>query len=85
MQKLLKDLNKYLQAQDSSGPWEQSKVSAMDRALGEIGRIMDKKVGLEWETVLTLFKNTAEILVIKWGQHDKYDDKRRGKQKRKRH
>eukprot|EP00057_Strongylocentrotus_purpuratus_P011849 XP_011666323.1 PREDICTED: S phase cyclin A-associated protein in the endoplasmic reticulum [Strongylocentrotus purpuratus] len=43
LQKLLKDLNKYLQAQDSSGPWEQSKVSAMDRALGEVNRILDKK------------------------------------------
>ncbi|XP_041464189.1 S phase cyclin A-associated protein in the endoplasmic reticulum-like [Lytechinus variegatus] len=43
LQKLLKDLNKYLQAQDSSGPWEQSKVSAMERALGEVNRILDKK------------------------------------------
>ncbi|XP_033634291.1 S phase cyclin A-associated protein in the endoplasmic reticulum-like [Asterias rubens] len=43
LQKLIKDLNKYLQSQDASGPWEQSKVSAMDRALGEINRILAKK------------------------------------------
>lgn len=41
--KIVRDLNKYLQTQDS-GPWPQNKVSALDRALGEIGRIMDKKV-----------------------------------------
>ncbi|XP_038079057.1 S phase cyclin A-associated protein in the endoplasmic reticulum-like isoform X2 [Patiria miniata] len=43
LQKLIKDLNKYLQSQASSGPWEQSKVSAMDRALGELNRILAKK------------------------------------------
>lgn len=40
--KIVRDINKYLQTQDS-GPWPQNKVSALDRALGEIGRIMDKK------------------------------------------
>ena len=43
LQKVVKDLNKYLQSQ-GSGPWPQNKVSALDRALGEIGRIMEKKV-----------------------------------------
>ena len=43
LQKVVKDVNKYLQSQ-GSGPWPQNKVSALDRALGEIGRIMEKKV-----------------------------------------
>lgn len=49
LQKVVKDVNKYLQTQES-GPWPQSKVSALDRALGEIGRIMDRKV-IYWEIV----------------------------------
>ena len=44
LQKLVKDLTKYLQT-DDRGPWPQHKVSALDRAVGEIGRIMEKKVG----------------------------------------
>ena len=43
LQKLVKDLNKYIQT-DDSGPWPQNKVTALDRAVGEIGRIMDKRV-----------------------------------------
>ncbi|XP_012935798.1 S phase cyclin A-associated protein in the endoplasmic reticulum [Aplysia californica] len=42
MHKVIKDISKYLQSQDS-GPWPQNKVSALDRALGEIGRILEKK------------------------------------------
>lgn len=42
LQKLVKDVNKYLQSQDT-GPWPQNKVSALDRALGEMSRILEKK------------------------------------------
>ncbi|KAK3584862.1 hypothetical protein CHS0354_027613 [Potamilus streckersoni] len=42
MQKVVKDINKYLQSSDS-GPWTQNKVSALDKALGEISRILDRK------------------------------------------
>lgn len=43
LHKVIKDITKYLQSHDS-GPWPQNKVSALDRALGEIGRILEKKV-----------------------------------------
>ncbi|XP_070541829.1 S phase cyclin A-associated protein in the endoplasmic reticulum-like isoform X2 [Ptychodera flava] len=43
LQKVVKDINKYLQSQ-GSGPWPANRVSALDRALGEISRILDKKV-----------------------------------------
>lgn len=43
LQKLVKDVNKYLQCPDT-GPWPQNRVTALDRALGEIIRILDKKV-----------------------------------------
>ena len=43
LQKFVKDLTKYMQTQDK-GPWPQNKVSALDRALGEVARIMEKKV-----------------------------------------
>ncbi|KAL8602244.1 hypothetical protein ACOMHN_022757 [Nucella lapillus] len=46
LQKLVKDVNKYLQSQDS-GPWPQNKVSALDRALGEMARILEKKNGAD--------------------------------------
>ncbi|KAL3866999.1 hypothetical protein ACJMK2_044240 [Sinanodonta woodiana] len=42
MQKVIKDITKYLQSSDS-GPWTQNKVSALDKALGEISRILDRK------------------------------------------
>ncbi|GFR79611.1 S phase cyclin A-associated protein in the endoplasmic reticulum-like isoform X2 [Elysia marginata] len=42
LNKVIKDINKYLQSQDT-GPWQQNKVLALDRALGEIGRILEKK------------------------------------------
>ncbi|XP_078316158.1 S phase cyclin A-associated protein in the endoplasmic reticulum-like isoform X2 [Crassostrea virginica] len=44
LHKVVRDINKYLQTQDS-GPWPQNKVSALDRALGEISRVLDKKGG----------------------------------------
>lgn len=40
---MIRDITKYLQNTEK-GPWSQSRVSALDRALGEIGRILDKKV-----------------------------------------
>ncbi|XP_060063771.1 S phase cyclin A-associated protein in the endoplasmic reticulum-like [Ylistrum balloti] len=46
LQKVVRDISKYLQAPDT-GPWPQNKVSALDRALGEISRIMDKKVAAD--------------------------------------
>ncbi|KAH9488551.1 hypothetical protein Btru_061807, partial [Bulinus truncatus] len=42
LHKIIKDMNKYLQSQDT-GPWPHNKVAALDRALGETGRIMEKK------------------------------------------
>ena len=53
LQKLVKDLNKYIQTQDK-GPWPQAKVSATDRALGEISRIMEKRVSMFWLKLVTV-------------------------------
>lgn len=54
LHKVIKDINKYLQFHDS-GPWPPNKVSALDRALGEVGRILEKKVRDE-NISLVLFK-----------------------------
>ena len=43
IQKLAKDLTKYVNCADS-GPWPPSRVSALDRSTGELIRILDKKV-----------------------------------------
>ncbi|KAL4227984.1 hypothetical protein ACF0H5_013422 [Mactra antiquata] len=43
MQKVIRDINKYLQSTDS-GPWSQTRVSALDRSLGELNRIFEKKI-----------------------------------------
>jgi hypothetical protein len=43
LQRLAKDLLKQLQVQDS-GTWANNKVSALDRTLGEITRILEKEV-----------------------------------------
>ncbi|XP_062612464.1 S phase cyclin A-associated protein in the endoplasmic reticulum-like isoform X2 [Saccostrea cucullata] len=51
--KIVRDINKYLQTQDS-GPWPQNKVSALDRALGEISRILDKKSGQDQNALRVL-------------------------------
>ncbi|XP_053320533.1 S phase cyclin A-associated protein in the endoplasmic reticulum isoform X2 [Spea bombifrons] len=42
LQRLTKDIQKQLQTQDS-GAWPTNKVSALDRALGEISRILEKQ------------------------------------------
>ncbi|KAF7660967.1 hypothetical protein LDENG_00270730 [Lucifuga dentata] len=42
LQRLVKELLKQLQGQDS-GQWSNSKVSALDRTLGEISRILEKQ------------------------------------------
>eukprot|EP00058_Branchiostoma_floridae_P024433 XP_002609923.1 hypothetical protein BRAFLDRAFT_85871 [Branchiostoma floridae] len=41
IQKIVKDLNKHLQNQ-GTGPWQQNKVQALDRTLGEASRVMEK-------------------------------------------
>ncbi|CAH2273177.1 Hypothetical predicted protein [Pelobates cultripes] len=43
LQRLTKDLQKQLQAQDS-GAWATNKISALDRALGELSRILEKQI-----------------------------------------
>ena len=43
LQRLAKDLLKQLQVQDS-GSWASNKVSALDRTLGEVARILEKEV-----------------------------------------
>lgn len=43
LQRLVKDLLKKLQDQDSS-QWASNKVSGLDRTLGEITRILEKQV-----------------------------------------
>ena len=43
LQRLVKDLGKQLQGQDS-GQWANNKVSGLDRTLGEISRILEKQV-----------------------------------------
>lgn len=43
LQRLAKDLLKQQQVQDS-GSWANNKVSALDRTLGEIARILEKEV-----------------------------------------
>ena len=43
IQKVIKDMNKYANSQDK-GPWPQSRVSALERALGELLRVLEKKV-----------------------------------------
>ncbi|CAN0266276.1 unnamed protein product [Lampetra fluviatilis] len=42
LQRLVKDINKQLQSHES-GPWPNNKVLALDRALGELMRIMEKQ------------------------------------------
>lgn len=43
LQRLVKDLLKQLQGQDS-GQWANHKVSGLDRTLGEVSRILEKQV-----------------------------------------
>ncbi|CAL1531856.1 unnamed protein product [Lymnaea stagnalis] len=63
LHKIIKDINKYLQSQDS-GPWPQNKVSALDRALGETGRILEKKCANDQTSfkVLGGFSSLSKIL-----------------------
>ncbi|XP_075713760.1 S phase cyclin A-associated protein in the endoplasmic reticulum isoform X2 [Rhinoderma darwinii] len=44
LQRLTKDLQKQLQTQDN-GAWAANKISALDRALGEVSRILEKQNG----------------------------------------
>ncbi|PNJ10888.1 SCAPER isoform 16, partial [Pongo abelii] len=50
LQRLAKDLLKQLQVQDS-GSWANNKVSALDRTLGEITRILEKEVYTLWKAM----------------------------------
>ncbi|XP_078697296.1 S phase cyclin A-associated protein in the endoplasmic reticulum-like isoform X1 [Branchiostoma floridae x Branchiostoma belcheri] len=43
IQKVVKDLNKQLQNQ-GTGPWQQNRVQALDRTLGEASRVMEKGI-----------------------------------------
>ncbi|KAK7009489.1 S phase cyclin A-associated protein in the endoplasmic reticulum-like isoform X1 [Biomphalaria glabrata] len=64
LHKIIKDMNKYIQSQDT-GPWPHNKVAALDRALGETGRIMEKK-GINDQTsfrVLGGFNSLSRILM----------------------
>lgn len=45
LQRLTKDLQKQLQTQDT-GIWATNKVSALDRALGEVSRILEKQASI---------------------------------------
>ncbi|XP_048584169.1 S phase cyclin A-associated protein in the endoplasmic reticulum isoform X2 [Nematostella vectensis] len=42
LQKIVKDLNRHLQMQ-ATGPWATTRVAALERSLGELGRILDSK------------------------------------------
>ncbi|KAL5005177.1 hypothetical protein ScPMuIL_018633 [Solemya velum] len=63
MQKLVKDINKYLQTPES-GPWSPNKVNALDRALGEIGRILDKKGSADQVSFLALGGLTSMTRIL---------------------
>ncbi|KAM9091769.1 S phase cyclin A-associated protein in the endoplasmic reticulum isoform 4-T6 [Megaptera novaeangliae] len=57
LQRLAKDLLKQLQVQDS-GSWANNKVSALDRTLGEVARILEKEVYVPDENNAILGRNT---------------------------
>lgn len=53
LQRLVKDLLKQLQGQDS-GQWANNKVSGLDRTLGEISRILEKQVQQQMDHIDTV-------------------------------
>ncbi|XP_071964782.1 S phase cyclin A-associated protein in the endoplasmic reticulum-like isoform X2 [Antedon mediterranea] len=59
LQKLTKDINKYLTSEGNK-KWPQNKISALDRALGEIGRILVKKD----QPNQTLFRSVGGISTL---------------------
>lgn len=68
LQRLVKDLLKHLQGQDS-GQWANNKVSSLDRTLGELSRILEKQVRQPDRTqlrflVLILFHYILNLLCV---------------------
>ncbi|GCC33323.1 hypothetical protein chiPu_0011792 [Chiloscyllium punctatum] len=66
LQRLVKDLLKQLQGQDS-GPWANNKVSSLDRTLGEISRILEKQnnadqIGFQVGGGLTALEQILQIV-----------------------
>lgn len=61
LQRLVKDLLKQLQGQDS-GQWANNKVSGLDRTLGEISRILEKQVQQQMVHIDTV-ANVIELYV----------------------
>lgn len=45
--RLVKDISRKLTSQkDTSGPWPANRAAALDRSLGELTRLLEKKVAL---------------------------------------
>lgn len=69
LQRLVKDLLKQLQGQDS-GQWTNNKVSGLDRTLGEISRILEKQVEQQKdhinivEYVIELYVSFIGVVII---------------------
>ncbi|XP_053575270.1 S phase cyclin A-associated protein in the endoplasmic reticulum [Bombina bombina] len=65
LQRITKDLQKQLQAQDN-GIWATNKVSALDRALGEISRILEKQVSQDNRNVQNNEHRSVKDIVLLW-------------------
>ncbi|CAF98291.1 unnamed protein product, partial [Tetraodon nigroviridis] len=63
LQRLVKDLLKHLQGQDS-GQWANNKVSSLDRTLGELSRILEKQAT---EKEVKGRKNNADQVAFQMG------------------
>lgn len=73
LQRLVKDLLKQLQGQDS-GQWANNKVSGLDRTLGEISRILEKQVWItqtnkpmecaHWTFLPFFFPTSVSVIII---------------------
>lgn len=69
LQRLVKDLLKQLQGQDS-GQWANNKVSGLDRTLGEISRILEKQVEQQMDhmdtvdSVIELYVSFLGVVII---------------------
>lgn len=63
LQRLVKDLLKHLQGQDS-GQWANNKVSSLDRTLGELSRILEKQARQTEHSYMSLFLYYSIIYLI---------------------